>query len=235
MPFNYHDLHIANATLRLLPELAAVWLEERTLFLADVHLGRSAANRSAGIFMPQGTDAADLQRITRLVEEHAIQRVVILGDLFHARLGMASDTIAIFGEWIDKLDREVILVEGNHDRNARRYDPNWPMVIHREPIELGGFLCSHEPYARTGCYTLCGHLHPGIKTRDAAGCALKAKAFWQSADQFVLPAFGSTTSLENVKLNVGDRLYVCAEGRVVPLAPKREPQETVRSTRRRAR
>ena len=119
----YHDLPLAQGTLRLLPELAAVWLEEQTLFLADVHLGRSAANRSAGIFMPQGTDTADLQRITQLINEHTIQRVIILGDLFHARRGMTSDTIAHFGNWISQHNAEIILVEGNHDRNARRYDP----------------------------------------------------------------------------------------------------------------
>src|SRR6478752_4291038 len=63
-------------------ERALFWPRGRTLFVADVHLGKAAAFRAGGVPLPRGATASDLARLTRLVTTTGATRVVILGDFF---------------------------------------------------------------------------------------------------------------------------------------------------------
>ncbi|HET8584747.1 MAG TPA: DEAD/DEAH box helicase, partial [Casimicrobiaceae bacterium] len=48
---------------------ALAWPREKTLFVADVHLGKGAAFRAGGIPLPRGTTATDLRRLDALIDE----------------------------------------------------------------------------------------------------------------------------------------------------------------------
>jgi len=213
----FAQIEIAQQTLRLLPGGAAHWTDRDTLLAADIHLGRSAAFRRQAIYLPHGAESADLAKLAALVRKTSAKRLIILGDLFHAREGMSADTLTRFGEWLEGLPCQVVLVEGNHDRRARRYRDDWPLTIHRDPLIEPPFVLAHEPEASPDGYVLAGHLHPGVKVRDAAGCAHRAKAFWQTGDFLVLPAFGATTSAGAIPRAPGHRLFVCTDELVAPL------------------
>ena len=95
------------------------WAVTATLLVAAVHLGKAATFRNAGIPVPEGSAQADLARLERLVQETAARRLIVLGDLFHARSGC---TQAVFDEFAATRSRmpetEVLLIAGNHDRAA---------------------------------------------------------------------------------------------------------------------
>jgi DNA ligase-associated metallophosphoesterase len=155
---------IAGETVEFLAERALHWPRAKTLFVADVHLGKAAAFREGGVPMPRGATAGDLARLAALVQRTRATRLVVLGDLLHSAAGRVAALDAAFRRWRDAHPAlEVTLVRGNHDSRAGDPPPAWDVDVVAEPHPLAPFLLCHEPQApRTG-YALCGHLHPGVR------------------------------------------------------------------------
>ena len=132
-------LELAGERVALLAERALWWPARRTLVVADVHLGKAATFRAAGIPIPRGATSDDLARLDRALERTGATALVILGDLFHARVGReAPGTVAQVGGWrAGRPELDVLLVRGNHDIGAG--DP---------PTELG-LRCVDEPWDET--------------------------------------------------------------------------------------
>ena len=84
------------ADIVLLPGRAAFLPATRTLLVADVHLGKAATFRAAGMPVPEGSAQADLARLCGLVEQSAAARLIVLGDLFHARRGATEQVFTEF-------------------------------------------------------------------------------------------------------------------------------------------
>ncbi|MFM7411911.1 MAG: ligase-associated DNA damage response endonuclease PdeM [Planctomycetota bacterium] len=192
-----------------------------TLLVADVHLGKAATFRSAGIPVPEGSAQADLARLERLVHETAARRLIVLGDLFHARSG-CTDTV--FEEFAATRARfsatEVILVPGNHDRAIGRLPSSLGidscLRTHDEPP----FHFVHEPDTelpepgRT-CFTIAGHLHPTVSIRSPSGDRITERCFVAEDAALVLPAFGSFTGGHRVREIGGLRLWIARDDGVV--------------------
>ncbi|MDE3177705.1 MAG: DEAD/DEAH box helicase, partial [Pseudomonadota bacterium] len=79
--------------LTLLPQRAVWRAETRTLFVADVHIGKAAAFRAAGLAAPAGTTRENLARLDALIDALAPRALVALGDLFHAREAWRAATL----------------------------------------------------------------------------------------------------------------------------------------------
>jgi len=227
------DLDNRGQTIRLLPGFAAYWVERRTLLVADLHLGRSGAFRASSLALPTGSDADDLRRLSAHLLATSAERVIILGDLFHDRAGMTADTRALVDDWLTNAPAEVWLVEGNHDRRCRPYGLSAPLRICPNAIIDGPFQFTHDPQPTAnangphhpssehseapGAFTICGHLHPGVTLKDAAGCRHRAKAFWRREHSLVLPAYGALTSHAAVPDEPNSRLYPVTNDEVLEL------------------
>src|ERR1700760_1529379 len=85
MPNDSLEIDFAGQRLLLLADHALYWPDQRTLILADVHLGKDASFRAAGLPVPAGHSAKDLSRIERLVKATDATRLIVLGDLIHNR------------------------------------------------------------------------------------------------------------------------------------------------------
>src|SRR5215213_2758960 len=88
-----HPIEFANESLHLLPDRAVYWPARSTLLVADVHFGKCATFRSLGVPVPAGSTQKDLARLTKLIELTSARRLVILGDLVHARAGRQDDML----------------------------------------------------------------------------------------------------------------------------------------------
>ncbi len=222
----------AGESIDLLPERAAWWEREATLFVADIHFGKAAAFRSAGLPVPGGTTAADVARLDALVRRHRAARLVILGDLLHAPTGRAEATMQTVRAWRDDSGGlDVLLVRGNHDRRAGDPPADWRMACVDGPHPLGPFTLAHEPdAARPGDFLLAGHLHPGVALHRADGRSggMRERCFWmtgaphaaagrtrRAGASLILPAFGAMTGLRAVRPRCGDRVFVVGPGEVV--------------------
>src|SRR5438874_327785 len=88
------ELGVGGETLRLLPERAVYWPRLRTLIAADLHWGKEETFRASAIPIPAGPIQADLARLSTVLTRAGATRLLILGDLWHARAGMADTLFA---------------------------------------------------------------------------------------------------------------------------------------------
>ncbi len=120
--------HSGDADIVLLPGRAALLPATQTLVCADVHLGKAATFRRAGLPVPEGSAQQDLKRLAGLITAHDARRLIIAGDLFHARAGCTPRVLGEFTDFREQIHKqsntEVILVLGNHERSlGRQFSP----------------------------------------------------------------------------------------------------------------
>ncbi len=210
-------VEFAGETLDLLPQRAAWWGAERTLLLADLHLGKPASFRAQGAPVPESVTASDLERLGGLVRALQPAHVVVLGDLAHDRAAWRKATLASFGAWrAAHGGLELVLVRGNHDRWASDPPAGLGITAVEPGWTLGGITLCHDPAEAGEGPSLCGHLHPGIALtgRRRTG-GLRAPCFWFSPRLGVLPAFGSFTGLAMISPRAGDRVFAVGERSVL--------------------
>src|SRR5690606_40028122 len=105
---------VGGTQLQLLPQRAAFWQTHRILIVADVHFGKAAAFRAQGVPVPRGTTSDNLQRLTALVEAHAANEILFLGDFLHARAAHATATLDALRQWrAEHPSLKLTLVRGN--------------------------------------------------------------------------------------------------------------------------
>ena len=214
------SLAIAGERVVLHAARALSWPRERTLFVADVHLGKAAAFRAGGVPLPRGSTAADLCKLSTLVSQCAALRLVVLGDFLHAKAGRVRALDDAFVAWRARhAALEVVLVRGNHDARAGDPPPAWRVGIVDEPHAFAPFLaCHHVASPRTG-YALCGHVHPGVRIVGDDDSA-RVPCFVLGERRAVLPAFGRFTGLAEIVPDAGDRVIAIA-GRALFEVPAR--------------
>lgn len=212
-------LVLAGEDVRLLPERALFWQRTCTLIVADVHWGKGATFRAAGIPIPGGTTTDDLARLDAALARTGASRLVVLGDLFHAKTGrIATRTLAMLRDWRSRCSGlEVQLVRGNHDRHAG--DPPEDLLINcvNSPAFVPPFVLRHEPRSSAEGYTLAGHLHPAVVVNGPAMQRERLPCFLVRPDLAVLPAFGSFTGMASVIPEPGDQIFVVADSEVLPI------------------
>ncbi|HWB02905.1 MAG TPA: ligase-associated DNA damage response endonuclease PdeM [Verrucomicrobiales bacterium] len=211
-------LPLSDTSLQLLPELAAFDTSGQTLFVADLHLGKAAAFRDAGLPLPDGSDAETLHALSALIRDLKARRLVILGDVFHARISHREALHALLRDWLGShRDLKLAIVPGNHDRKIR-WDEWFPEADILTPgTAVGNCLLHHQPpetTPKTGI-ALCGHLHPGISLSRRGVRGVTAPCFRLQENVLTLPAFGSFTGLSVLARVAGDRFFVSVRKQVV--------------------
>jgi DNA ligase-associated metallophosphoesterase len=211
------DVRLGGEDVVLLVERALFWPRAATLVVADLHWGKAATFRAAGIPVPVGATSDDLARLDAALFRTCARRLIVLGDLFHARPGrIATQTLAELRRWRAlRGELEIMLVRGNHDRHAG--DPPDDLRINcvNAPAYVPPFVLRHEPAASDEGYTLAGHLHPGIVLAGPALQRERLPCFWLTPRGAVLPAFGSFTGSASVVPGPEDRIFVVAEQEVI--------------------
>ncbi|MFT3685941.1 MAG: ligase-associated DNA damage response endonuclease PdeM [Phycisphaerales bacterium] len=216
------SLRIDQHELHLLPGKAVWRPASRTLYVADLHIGKASAFARGGIPLSDEllarSTASDLVRLSALIEAQRAERLVILGDLLHAPAGRDQRTMSQLAHWRASHDGvEVVLIRGNHDHAAGDPPSDAGIDCVDAPSDAAGLRLVHHPLEPTdGVPTLAGHVHPFVRLAsigDAARCA----CFWLSDNQLVLPAFGGFTGGFSVSPRQGDRVFVAAPERVLEI------------------
>jgi DNA ligase-associated metallophosphoesterase len=209
-------IDLAGERVVLLPERALLWPAASTVLVADVHIGKAATLRAAAYAIPGGTTSGDLDRLGAAIERSGARRLVVLGDLLHARAGRAPQTLAVVSAWRARFaELEVVLVRGNHDRGAGDPPPEWRFHCVDAPHAQPPFLLAHHPQATPGGYVLAGHVHPSVRLLGSGRQSLKLPCFVFGAQVGILPAFGGFTGTAPVVPGAGDRVFVIAEDEVI--------------------
>lgn len=209
-------IEIKGETLHLLPEHAVHWPGGDALLIADLHWGKAATFRAAGMPVPDTEVDADLGRISRALDATGASRLIVLGDLLHSRRGRDERTFAAVTRWrLTHPEVELVLIEGNHDRGAGRPPKEWGFEVVRPGHRDGPFVLQHYPDPHPDGYVLSGHLHPKVVLRGAGGQEAKLPCFWFGDEVGVLPAFGSLIDGAPVRPSPRDAVFVVADDEVI--------------------
>jgi uncharacterized protein len=186
--------------------------KHKILCLADLHLGKAAHFRKHGSALPSSAINKDLKLLKDLIELYKPEQVIFLGDLFHSK---ANESVAEFKDFLaEYLAFEFILIKGNHDIiNFEAYQiPNFSVV---DSIKIGQILFTHEPIADENAYSICGHIHPGIRLRGKARQGATLACFYQYKKQLIIPAFGHLTGLFTLEAKASASVYAIVGEEIV--------------------
>lgn len=209
-----HRLLLRGQTLDLLPQRAIYWWEERTLIVADVHLGKAQTFQRAGLAVPGTTLTHDLARLEDLLAATSAQRLLVLGDFVHHRSGLTAAVREIICEWCNRLNAELLVILGNHDRPNRPFLAELPLVLQDVSWRWGPFEFAHERVV-SDRFCFIGHLHPVLTLR-----ALRLPVFAFYSHHCVIPAFSYFTGgwpveraeLKQAFVPLDDEILVCSIG-----------------------
>lgn len=208
------DIDIAGERLTMHAERALFWPAKRMLMVSDVHFGKGAVFRRAGIAVPSGDTDDDLVRLDALIAFFAPEKLVVLGDLVH---GAATERSA----WVDRVRTwrrrhaatAMLLVAGNHDRH---FDVrSLGIDVQPDRLDAAPFVLSHHPHPHANGYTLSGHVHPGVVVRDGWR-KHRLPAFVFDRDVAMLPAFGTLTGLYEVERRPGREIVAVTPAGLLP-------------------
>ena len=217
LPLGTVSIDVAGETLWLLPQRAGFWPARGMLLVADAHIGKASAFRSAGVAIPAGTTHSDLDRLSGLIEHLGARRVAFLGDLLHSQQGRTRRTFEAFRTWrAGHAGIEMVLVRGNHDRRAGDPPAEWRIVCMDQPVVIGAFALCHDPQPVDGCYALAGHVHPAVRMTGKGRDRTRLPCFLLRPDHAILPAFGGFTGMFTLAPKSDDRVFVVAGDAVVP-------------------
>lgn len=213
-------LSIGNTSLELLPD-HGVLLEDGTLVVSDLHLGKATAFQAKGLAVPEGDTEADLTRLLNLCAETQAKRLIINGDLFHSPAGIPPKMENLLHRWIEKLAIPIELVIGNHEEKFSKL-PNG--LSPAKTIDCSGFHLVHDPAdAPENVPTICGHWHPVARIADGKRTSLRLPCFLLRGDMLVLPSYGTFTGGRIVDVESNDRIFVAPGAKITEV-----PQQLLR-------
>jgi uncharacterized protein len=213
-----HRITLAGVTAELVADKALHLPDSRTLIVADVHWGKSAAYRTLGVPIPHGTTRSGLDRLSAVLTRTGATQLLVLGDLIHARAGMQPGTIGALEAWrATQPDVAITLVRGNHDYRAGDPPTSLDIQCVDAPLRVGPFALHHHPTTDASGYVLAGHVHPVVQLRGRARQKVTLPCFAFGAEGGLLPAFGEFTGGAIINQRDYTRTFVIADDNVLPL------------------
>ncbi len=236
------EIDVAGEAIELFAGRAAHWRRRKTLIVADLHWGKSETLQKAGIPLPSQALDADLARLGRMVAATRAERVLILGDLVHARAGLTPEVVARVAAWREGLrELRIELITGNHDKRLR-IPESWGIAEVGERVVEGVFAFEHghghghvEEFGVSASgkggwrgrksavpklgepeVTWSGHLHPSVTLRRG-GDRLRMPCYLLQPRELLMPAFGSTTGTMDIVPTGAERVFVLAEDAVIEI------------------
>ena len=219
----YVIAEIAGERMWLLADRALYWPRENRLFLSDLHLGKGDVFRRAGIGLPSGGTAGDLERLAAAIALTQASSVWILGDVVHGAVNESAwrDT---WHRWRERHPEVAFAaLSGNHDRALA--GAGLGVELLGEAVDVGPFALRHEPEPVAGLHVIGGHLHPCVAIRELG--PRRFPVFWLRPRTTVLPAFSEFTGGCHVDAGARDGVVVCAAGTAAWIRrPRSEPAST---------
>lgn len=194
------DITLQQEILTLTNQRALFWEKEKTLVVSDLHIGKTAHFRKAGIPIPSTVLENDLNRLKVLINHFDTKTVLVVGDLFHAENNTDIDQFQQFLQENSLVNFE--LIKGNHDRLKNSFYELLGVTIFQTHKDVGAFRFVHdEQQCGEHIFCISGHTHPGVTIKGRGKVFIKLPCYEVSEHRLILPAFSEFTGL-NTKRTV---------------------------------
>lgn len=214
------EITVAGERLILSPLRVAYWPTRRTLLVSDLHLGKADALRFGGSPLSDAvTDGLIEEPLTRLSAAALAfdaTRILVLGDLVHAPVGLTPRVVSAVTSWRTQCPVAVDLITGNHDTAIHRVATEWKLGMLGEHASDGPFDFIHIPprTRESPRAWIAGHLHPSIRISSRGE---RIPCFAATDSSLLLPAFSSFTGGTSDGTRDGQRLYAVTPDGIVPM------------------
>lgn len=214
---NAKACNIQHQRFWLLPQKAIFWQKQKTLLVADLHMGKSGHFRKHGIAVPEQVNQSNLENLSQLIEDTAAEHLVILGDLFHSDINSEWQQFVNWRKAYQQL--EISLVIGNHDiLDKQNYHSGLINVFKK--MTLDPFLFTHDlhelqDFESIKKYILSGHIHPAVKLKGRGRQSMKLPCFYFGKEFGILPAFGRFTGTHVIEPSENDRIFIIANSQIL--------------------
>lgn len=208
------NVEVCGEVFELFPHKAIYWPKMKSLFIADLHIGKINHFRRSGIALPSKANDRNIEMLLEVLDLAKPDRVICLGDLFHSHYNQEWE---VFGEVVKHFRRMSFeLVLGNHDIMSDLQYERKGIRLHDKLI-IDKFVFTHHPLEEMepGYYNLAGHIHPGVALRGKGRQTLRLPCFYFGRNQALLPAFGVFTGLACIKPVRDDKVFVIVEDKIM--------------------
>ena len=207
-PRSLYNFHFQQHSFLLLPEKAIYWPARQCLIVADIHLGKVAHFRKAGLAVPQASAQADFTILQDVLQKYQPKHLLILGDLFHSHHNLAWEQFALFRRQYAACHFQ--LVEGNHDILKPEQYIALDIELLGPEFTFENLVFTHYPMKKPGpgLLNLCGHIHPGVRLSGKARQSMSFPCYYVQNNQMILPSFGQLTGLKILPAVKGATAYV---------------------------
>ncbi|MDG1398211.1 MAG: ligase-associated DNA damage response endonuclease PdeM [Polaribacter sp.] len=183
-----------NTVLEITNQRAIFWESQKSVILSDLHIGKSAHFQKSGIPVPSLVLQNDLDRLEQLIHHFSAEKLIIVGDLFHAEYNKDLDT---FKSWLTNFnDLKLLLIKGNHDKLKHSIYNDFNIEVHQPSLTIKSLQFVHDiKNSKTEHFTISGHTHPGVVLKGKGRQRIKLPCYQVTQNQLILPAFSLFTGL----------------------------------------
>ena len=200
--------------LTLTNQKAIYWEKQKTLILSDLHLGKAAHFRKAGLAIPSTVSKNDLLRLENLLQKYQPKTLLINGDMFHSDYNTEIDEFAKWKENFGEIN--FLLVKGNHDKQKKEVYTDLAIDVREPTFNSTNFCFIHDAAeCSSELYSIGGHIHPGISIVSKTKQRLKFPCFYFSENYAILPAFSVFTGLQLLRPLPNDQVFAITPTKVV--------------------
>ncbi len=191
--------------MAVVPEAALLVEEgaERTLAVADAHVGFEAAMAGRGVRMESGGSAREMaEAIARIATRARATQIALLGDTKAGTSRIAGQEWDAVPAFLSRLAdvAETVVIPGNHDAGMAHLLPDGVSMSAPSGIVIGDTLLTHGhamPSGNLGGVSriVMGHAHPTV--RDASS-VLGGQRVWASmviSRDCVFASYGGTLEI----------------------------------------
>jgi uncharacterized protein len=197
--------------LILLPEKAVYLKKYKTILAADLHLGKSSLFRKEGIPVPAELANAELETLSGLINKFLPERLIIIGDLFHADVDF---DFILFENWRKGYKNLTIdLIKGNHDILTDEEYNTLNIQTHNESLLFSKFFLTHKfdkklEYKSNYDYIISAHMHPAVRLLGKGKQTVMLPCFYFGKNYGLLPAFGRFTGNAIIHPGANDNVFI---------------------------
>jgi DNA ligase-associated metallophosphoesterase len=201
-------------TLILDKNRAIYWEAKKMLVISDLHIGKAAHFRRAGIQVPNTITDTDLDKLSLLLAQFEPEALLVTGDMFHHEMNSEVEIFKIWRRSFPAL--KVMLIKGNHDLlKPEDYEGLAIEIYQKEYLSMPFRFVHDQPKVFDQYYNITGHIHPGITIHGKARQKLRFPCFYFGKTCAILPAFSVFTGLSNIRSEEGDQFYAITPERVL--------------------